>query len=285
MPYHVGEDPLDDLMVDEQLVNEVMDGFSGGGQAQALLGQGQGGLSGEDIALLGALFDDDDDDDDDYDDDDLADMLGGMGYDMSDVMGASWLSRLKSIAKKVALPHTMLPKSVQAFVAPHTLITSALKKKSRRKRSRSRRRGQQRQAVQQALVSRGTMAGPRPVVAVPSFPSKGRYWPLGFDSVVTIAAGASAVIESSPQVEFRPERLVVPDSIAGSFLIQDLKVGKNSQFISNDPIPAEAFQTDATNVVLRMDSAKISQIISITVNNISGAAARFFASLMGPAIE
>ena len=218
---------------------------------------------------------------DDFDDDGPEALSGEqiqalMGYynvgeNLEDVMGRF---NFKKFGKKLLMPHKFLPKKYQKFVAPHTMVTNAL-----------RNQGRQRQAQNTASNFARMALAQKSIPVTPYNPTKGRYWPLGFDSVNTIAAGATAIIESSPQVEFRPERLVVPTSISGNFLISDLKVGKNSQFISNDPIPAESFEPDAADVVLRMDSAKISQVIALTVENISGAPSRFYASLMGPAIE
>ncbi len=116
-------------------------------------------------------------------------------------------------------------------------------------------------------------------------PSKGREYVMGLDSVATVAAAATAIITTRPQVIFRPDRLVVPASIAASFLINDLRVGKNSQFVSATAVPAEAFTQGAFGVRLKMDTAQISQDIILSVTNISGGALRFNAALIGPAVE
>ena len=116
-------------------------------------------------------------------------------------------------------------------------------------------------------------------------PTKGREYPLGFDSVATVAAGATAIITTRPQVVFRPDRLVVPASIASSFLINDLRIGKNSQFVSATALPAEVFTQGAFGVRLKMDTAQIAQDITLNVTNTSAGALRFTAALIGPAIE
>ncbi len=116
-------------------------------------------------------------------------------------------------------------------------------------------------------------------------PTKGREYVMGFDSVATIAAGASAIITTRPQVIFRPDRLVIPASIASSFLLNDLKVGKNSQFVAATAIPAEAFTQGAFGVRLKLDTAQVSQDIILNVTNTSGGALRFTAALIGPAVE
>jgi hypothetical protein len=116
-------------------------------------------------------------------------------------------------------------------------------------------------------------------------PSKGREYVIGFDSVATVAAAATAILTSRPQVVFRPDRMVIPASIAPAFLINDLKVGKNSQMVNSTAVPAEAFTQGAFGVRLKMDTAQISQDITLSVTNISAVATRFNAALIGPAVE
>ena len=53
-------------------------------------------------------------------------------------------------------------------------------------------------------------------------PTESREFPMGFDSVGTVAAGANVQIISRPQVTFRPERLVISGGIAARFLVNDL---------------------------------------------------------------
>jgi hypothetical protein len=86
-------------------------------------------------------------------------------------------------------------------------------------------------------------------------------------------------------VIFRPDRLVVPASLADSFVINDIKVGKNSQMVNGVAIPAAAFSNTAVGVRLKMDTAQISQDVLLSVTNISAAAARFIAALIGPSVE
>ena len=115
--------------------------------------------------------------------------------------------------------------------------------------------------------------------------ARGREYPLGFDSVANVAAAATAIVNSQPQVVFRPDRLVIPAAIAGSFVVNDLRIGKNSQFANATPVPASVFAETAFGVSLKCDTAQISQVISLNVTNISGGALQFRAALIGPAIE
>jgi len=116
-------------------------------------------------------------------------------------------------------------------------------------------------------------------------PTHSRVFPLGFESSTTIAAGASATITSRPQVIFKGQRLVVPSDVAGSFVLDDVKVGKDSQFVAEGSIPARVLQENAVDVAFELDTAQISQDISISVTNIGGAPVVFRAALIGQAAE
>lgn len=116
-------------------------------------------------------------------------------------------------------------------------------------------------------------------------PNKARRFPIGFTSDGVIPAGASATIVSRPQVLFKGERVVVPSDIAGDFTIDDLKVGKNSMFASESSLPARCMQEDAVGVQMNMDTAQISQDLSIAVTNISGADRTFRAMIVGKVAE
>ena len=96
-------------------------------------------------------------------------------------------------------------------------------------------------------------------------PSKPRQYPLGFDSVTTVAAAATTQITSRPQVLFRPERLVLSSAAAPAFLINDLIVGKDSQFAAAGTLPGDAFGPTAFGVRLRCDTAQISNFIFANV--------------------
>ena len=115
-------------------------------------------------------------------------------------------------------------------------------------------------------------------------PTKARTYAMGFQSLA-IAAGGTVNIIERPQVPFRPERLIVPSTFAPFFVINDIKVGKNSQFANSTPVPAVMFQEDATNTPLGLDTAQVSQDVALIVQNISGAPADFRAGIIGPAVE
>lgn len=134
------------------------------------------------------------------------------------------------------------------------------------------------QAMAQILARKG-------LVLRESQPTKSRVFPLGFESATTILGGASASITSRPQVIFKGQRLVVPSDVAGQFVLDDVKVGKDSQFVAEGSIPARVLQENAVDVAFELDTAQISQDITISVTNIGGAPATFRAALIGQAAE
>lgn len=136
--------------------------------------------------------------------------------------------------------------------------------------------------MQMALAERRALAG---AILDKRGPTKAREYPLGFASAAAVAAGASARITTRPQVPFRIDRLVVPSDIAGLFTIDDVKVGKNSQFAAEGAVPARIFQENGVGVTLKGDTAQVSMDVTISVTNISGAAATFRAAIIGPAVE
>lgn len=138
------------------------------------------------------------------------------------------------------------------------------------------------QATQLAMALRQANQG---VLVKQMSPSKNRQQVLGFDSGSTVAAGAAYTATAQPQVVFRPERLVLSSTSATNFLVLDLRVGKNSQFVSAGAIPGELFAHTAVGVRLKCDTAQVSNIITLQVQNVSGGALRFNAGLIGQTLE
>jgi hypothetical protein len=141
-------------------------------------------------------------------------------------------------------------------------------------------RKKRRRAFLRHLAARHAAAVvPRPV-------TKAREYPLGFPTT-PVAAGATVNITAQSQVPYRARRLIIASDIAGSFLVNDIKVGKNSMFASagTGPVPARMFSEFGVGVDLNLDTSQISQLISINVTNISGATVNFNAGFIGTAVE
>lgn len=110
---------------------------------------------------------------------------------------------------------------------------------------------------------------------------------LGIESNGQVAAGASAVITFRAQVLFRGRRLLIPDSIASAFTVDDIKIGNASQFAASGAVPASAFGESVNGAGtdnLVMGTAQVSQDIVMTVTNRSSAAVQFRAALFGDAV-
>lgn len=116
-------------------------------------------------------------------------------------------------------------------------------------------------------------------------PTKSRELVMGVASAAAINAGAQADVQGQPQIAFRPDRIVVPSSIAADFIINDLKIGKNSQLVSGGSVHCQTFAEGAFGVRLKLDTLSISQTVLFRVTNISAGAETFYASLIGPSVE
>lgn len=146
---------------------------------------------------------------------------------------------------------------------------------ARRRGKRSRKRAMARRI----LARRGT-------VVKSGAPQTVRYLPIGVDSgAVAIAAGAAATIVINPVEPFRCTAFVVDPTIAPSFLITSILVGRKSQLVGTAVLSAATFS--ALNPLSRVqwDTAQTAQPISIAVTNNTGGALRFLATLFGDAVD
>ncbi len=119
-----------------------------------------------------------------------------------------------------------------------------------------------------------------------------REFSLGFKQTA-IPAGGQFNVTSRPQVIFRGERLVIPDSpawmggpmITDDFDLLDLKVGNRSQLVEATSLPARAFAENAVGVRLALDTASIAQDIVISVESNDTTSATFKAIIFGTAAQ
>ncbi len=101
-----------------------------------------------------------------------------------------------------------------------------------------------------------------------------------------VKAGESANINVQCQLYFRPTALVIPPMLAGNFDIVDLKIGKNSQFLSPKSVPASAFaMPDGTPIPLKLDVLSPGEFAIITVRNNSGHTQSFAGTLVGHTVS
>ena len=113
--------------------------------------------------------------------------------------------------------------------------------------------------------------------------SKGRSQSLGFE-FLAIQPGATVDVTANPQVLFKPKRLVYTGP-ANTFVIQDAKIGRSSQFVASGPQAADAYPPTSTVDNMELDTAKPGVVITLRVQNVSGVAADFRATMFGLVAE
>lgn len=133
------------------------------------------------------------------------------------------------------------------------------------------------------ILGAGVMLpGGRQVMTRPLTKSRDQLLPLS--STTNVLASATALVSAQPQVIFRPERWVIQDPTP-NFTVNDLKVGKDSQFLNAGGVPSSVFSPTAVGVRLKLDTATVSMFITASVtNNDGGAAHAFISALIGPAV-
>jgi hypothetical protein len=115
-------------------------------------------------------------------------------------------------------------------------------------------------------------------------PTQVREFVIGFGPTV-ILGDSTAIFQAQPQLIFRGSRLIVPSALANNFSINDIRVGKDSQAVSANPIPAAAFSELAVGVNLGLDTATPGIIITISVSNTTRAQQTFSAALIGTSMQ
>lgn len=137
-----------------------------------------------------------------------------------------------------------------------------------------------------AKLRTARMIDPRAVTVMDRPATRRREYPLGFESAAAIPLNGTALVRATPQISFRGERLVVPSDISLFFSIDDIIVGKNSQLVSDGPIPASTFSEVAVGVRLNLDTANIGNTITMRVRNVGSADEIFFrAAIIGTGVE
>jgi hypothetical protein len=119
--------------------------------------------------------------------------------------------------------------------------------------------------------------------------NKARELPLGFpvatlDAGGTPASPTAALSLTQPQVVYRGRRLFVTPSALGVCIVQDLKVGKDSQLVAAEPLPAEMFSPLSFGSDMNLDTAQVSMIIALYLGNIGSAQISVTAGLQGTAV-
>ncbi len=144
---------------------------------------------------------------------------------------------------------------------------------------------QQKKATAQRRLQGLANVGIQPTLAVEKGYTKARRFPFGLQADGVTPAGAPGSVTRRPQTPIKVQRLVIPSFIAPAFVITDVKVGKDSQLVGSDPIPAITFAENAVAVELTGDTANVGHDVTIAFANISGAPQQFRAVIIGAAVE
>lgn len=123
------------------------------------------------------------------------------------------------------------------------------------------------------------LRAPQPQV-VQTEPSRVDETPLPI-TATAVAAGTQATIAVTSQIIFEPRRLIVPDSIAPFFTIDDFRVGNVPLFAGAGSIPSEAFNPQSVNPNIRKITADPGVQVTVQVTNIDAVQHTFRAAVFG----
>jgi hypothetical protein len=140
-----------------------------------------------------------------------------------------------------------------------------------------------RAALQQAAAAKQAGAG---VIVREQAPTKARRLVLPMSSTGTVAAGAAIAITARPQtIAYKPQRIVIPSTIAPDFDILDIKVGNKSQLVQSGSLPGEAFQPTLFDGEMDMDTCQTSQDFVLQVQNVGVVPRNFKAAVYGRSVD
>ena len=128
---------------------------------------------------------------------------------------------------------------------------------------------------------------PHAVAVVDRPQDRRREFPVGLIAATTTIFGASGSAVAFPQVTFRPERLIIPSTIAPSFRVDSIVVGKDNQSVSAAALPADMFSEVAVGVRLNLKTAVVGMQIVVSFTNIDALqrTLQFSAAFIGTAVE
>ena len=103
------------------------------------------------------------------------------------------------------------------------------------------------------------------------------------EPVVPDQPPSAAEIIVLPQLAFRPKQLVVPSTIAAAFVLENIFINGQPQFMKNGGIPAELFTPSATTEALYLATAPPWSEIRFRIRYVGSDpnGQRFFACLSG----
>jgi hypothetical protein len=155
-------------------------------------------------------------------------------------------------------------------------------RRRRRRQRRIARRPPPQAAPRQQMAMAKRMENAQVVRQVPH--QKARKQSIGF-VFDGLGPGASIDITSRPQVLFRGTRLLIPSSIGQVVRVEDVKVGRTSQFAAIGAQPGIAYSELSTADNLQLDTCSPGMDVTLRITNRGGAAVDFSATLFGDVVE
>lgn len=135
----------------------------------------------------------------------------------------------------------------------------------------------QNQALALGWADMGALAGANPVEL-----ARGDDVYYGLDSgAAGVAAASSASLSTTPQKRHIPKRMTVTSTVANNFVISDIRVGVEPVLATTSNMSMAVFIQDATAPSFRAVVCEIGMDFTVVVTNVTGAAARFTASVIG----
>lgn len=125
---------------------------------------------------------------------------------------------------------------------------------------------------------------PRPTVVTRRDPSESRLQPIGCNQETAIAVGATGTATATPQRVFKPERYVIPDTVAPDFVIDGIFIGVDRQSPAIGGIAAESFGPSAIYSNIEFTTCQINMSITVNPRNRGGADRPFFSTFYGRTI-
>jgi hypothetical protein len=107
--------------------------------------------------------------------------------------------------------------------------------------------------------------------------------PIGINSEGPVPAGQTRQLIVRPQVLFRPTRYYISETVGQNFLINNITVGKHSQFGTSGALPGATFCQE--NLKFAWKTCQAGQDITVTVTNITSAEHVFMSAMWGDSAE
>lgn len=101
----------------------------------------------------------------------------------------------------------------------------------------------------------------------------------------SVGAGATLEISFTVSDLFKPSRLQIEDALTPDFVVNNITIGSQNQFLNANGMPADAFRSDAVDNYLDLDTINPGVPASITVTNTSGGALVFRGGFFGTVVR